>query len=265
MRQFLLPEDWDGGLLCSIVGGRARYISRVLRLTTGDEFPAVDASGRRWLARVGEVGRELVLLEVMELPLGFDVSAFGGARRRASLPVPGVRVVGASLAGGRDSPSITLVQGLPRGTRMDLIVRQAAETGVERVIPLLSRNCVARFEGEEGLRRARWQRIAREALQQSGSSIATVIGNQTPLEKLEEALGPERGPRLRLLFHEAPLAQAGLHEYLSGAPAEIALCVGPEGGFAPGAVLRTETAALFAVAAVEIILSERSSWTPKPS
>lgn len=72
-----------------------------------------------------------------------------------------------------------------------------------------------------------------------------------------------------------------MHGYLTEASEAIALCVGPEGGFSreevdfllaegfkplrlAGAVLRAETAALYAVAAAQIVLSERSSWIPKP-
>jgi 16S rRNA (uracil1498-N3)-methyltransferase len=72
-----------------------------------------------------------------------------------------------------------------------------------------------------------------------------------------------------------------MHGYLNQEPEALALCVGPEGGFSPdevgflvaagfkplhfaGAILRAETAALYAVAAAQIILSERSSWIPKP-
>jgi RsmE family RNA methyltransferase len=83
-----------------------------------------------------------------------------------------------------------------------------------------------------------------------------------------------------LLLDPSPLARESLHGYLTDAPDEIALCIGPEGGFAPEeaqalagmgfrplrlacAILRTETAALYAVAAVETILAERRSWIPK--
>ena len=138
--------------------------------------------------------------------------------------------------------------------------------------------------GEEGggARRARWDRIIREALQQSGSSIRTEVAEPLSLAGLPEALAARGlGPSdPRILLHEAPLAQSSLHGYLTETPKAIALCVGPEGGFAPeeldflldrgfqplrlaGAVLRAETAALYAVAAAQIILSERSSWIPK--
>jgi 16S rRNA (uracil1498-N3)-methyltransferase len=206
-----------------------------------------------------------------------------------------------------------LVQGLPKLAKMDLIVRQAAESGVARVIPLLALRSAARAEAEVRGRCERWRRIVREALQQSGSAVPTRIDEPVGLDLLPTVLGASRGRRICLLLdaeaprpdaaddglrgqtpsacgarraleapgsQSPPLALTSLHGYLTETPDEIVLCVGPEGGFAaeetralakagfaplrlPGAVLRTETAALFAVAAVEIILSERPSWIPR--
>ena len=167
---------------------------------------------------------------------------------------------------------------------MDLVIRQAAEAGVTSILPLLSSRAEVRIqEGTGRARMSRWGRIVREARQQSGSGIATEIAQPLNLEELPNALVARGlGPGSpRILFHEAPLAQSSMHEYLTGAPESLALCVGPEGGFSQsevdflisesfkplrlaGAVLRTETAALYAVAAAQIILSERSSWIPKP-
>jgi 16S rRNA (uracil1498-N3)-methyltransferase len=169
---------------------------------------------------------------------------------------------------------------------MDLVVRQAAETGVACVLPLLTSRAVprdAREGGAPAARQSRWERIVREARQQSGSGRKTEIAAPLPLSELPAALDARGlGPAdPRIVFHEAPLAQASLHGYLSQASGAVALCVGPEGGFAPeeldflldagfqpirlaGAVLRTETAALYSIAAAQIILSERSSWIPKP-
>jgi len=166
---------------------------------------------------------------------------------------------------------------------MDLVLRQAAEAGVARVIPFAAERSVVRPSGaaEGSKRRERGERIVREALQQSGSPIATQVEDFAALADLPARLGPARPESRRLILHETPLAETGLHEYLCGALEEILLCVGPEGGFTdaeieafaawgfaplrlPGAVLRTETAALYAVAAVEIILAERSSWIPSP-
>ncbi|HRZ89225.1 MAG TPA: RsmE family RNA methyltransferase, partial [Spirochaetia bacterium] len=163
----------------------------------------------------------------------------------------------------------------------DLVVRQAAEAGVARIIPVESSRSVARISDEGGAaaKRARWERIVREALQQSGSSLRTEVDSPRPFQELPGILGKAAPGRIGLYFHEAPLEGAALHRYLSGEPEEIVACVGPEGGFSMDevrfldglgfrpahlgpTVLRTETAALYAVAAIQVILRERSSWTP---
>ena len=260
MRQFILPESWDGGDTCLVEGGRARYLARVLRLGVGDAFPGRDVRGGLWACSVLESAPGRLLLSVGS-PVG------------ASVPAQPKGV----------SPRIFLVQGLPKGMKMDLVVRQAAEAGVSAVFPLLAARSVPESEHGFGTRLARWERIVREALQQSGSELRTELVAPLGLSELPAALAAHGvGPSdPKVLFHEAPLAQSSMHGYLTGTPESVVLCVGPEGGFAPeevdfllaqgfkplrlaGAVLRAETAALYAVAAAQIILSERSSWIPKP-
>jgi 16S rRNA (uracil1498-N3)-methyltransferase len=270
MRQFILPGDWDGGPRCLVEGGRARYVARVLRLGPGDSFPGLDSGGRPWTCTVLETEGSRLLL---------SVGPAAGAPSSAAEPSP---------AAGRapdEEPltPIVLVQSLLKAAKMDLVVRQATEAGVSALVPLLASRSVA--QGEEGgaSRIGRWERIVTEAMQQSGSALRTRILEPTRPETLAAVLGSlGLGPSSpRLLLHEAPLAQSSMHGYLTEAPAAVALCVGPEGGFSPGevelllaegfmplrlagAILRAETAALYAVAAVRIILSERSSWIPKP-
>lgn len=298
MRQFALPPSWKGEGPCRIEGGEARYLLRVLRLVPGDSFPGLDAGGARRNCSVISAGEGWLELAVSAPIAGASEEAFpdtrgsrGKARATSSHAAPQSPTLsagpvegsgaGAGGAGRIAVPRIVLVQSMAKGPAMDLVIRQAAEAGVARVIPLEARRSVARAEeGRGASRQGRWERILREGLQQSGSAVATSIDEPVDIRGLGARLGPvPEGGRLALVLHEAPLAQKGLHEYLGSAPAEIVLCVGPEGGFAPdevdflleagfrplllpGAILRTETAALFAVAAVEIILSERSSWTP---
>jgi 16S rRNA (uracil1498-N3)-methyltransferase len=83
---------------------------------------------------------------------------------------------------------------------------------------------------------------------------------------------------LGIILHQDPLVQEGFHDYLSINPDLVALAIGPEGGFSPeevsrflmagfkplvigNTILRTETAALYAAAAVRIILLENTAWT----
>jgi 16S rRNA (uracil1498-N3)-methyltransferase len=298
MRQFVLPADWEEGPRCRLEGERAHYLVRVLRLVPGDRFAALDGRGQRRDCELLEAGPGAVVLAVGPARAaprpGAELlpDAHGG---KAGQPAPAgsgaPAVMGASASpdapperGGREAwPRITLVQSLAKGPAMDLVLRQAAEAGVERIIPFAAERSVVRLTGdgadEGGRRRERGQRIVREALQQSGSPIATRVEDAASLPDLAARLGPRGARSQRLILHEAPLAETALHEYLGGALEEIVLCVGPEGGFTdaeiaafaalgfaplrlPGAVLRTETAALYAVAAVEILLAERSSWIP---
>jgi 16S rRNA (uracil1498-N3)-methyltransferase len=166
---------------------------------------------------------------------------------------------------------------------MDLIVRQAAEGGISEIVPFVSEHAVPKEQGPRRNRAERWRRIIREARQQSGSGTATCIREPCGRETLMaywEALRGRYTPALGLLLHQDPLEQGTFHGYLNINPGLVVLAVGPEGGFSPGeaalfldagfkpltmgdTILRTETAALYAAAAVRIILLERASWMLK--
>jgi len=170
--------------------------------------------------------------------------------------------------------SINLYQCLPKGSRMDLIVRQATELGVHRIVPLLSERTVKRFAAGDGFEKkvARWVRITKEALQQSGVRIKPVIEKPCSLKALEER---EKG--CDLFFHPQKTADTNLHQLLADPPRIVNLLIGPEGGFSEmeiayilglgfsavslgETVLRVETAALYAAAAVKILLLESNFW-----
>jgi 16S rRNA (uracil1498-N3)-methyltransferase len=128
--------------------------------------------------------------------------------------------------------------------------------------------------GEDDGRVDRLRRIAREALQQSGTPVLPEIEGPRPFASIA---GEDWG--VPLLFHEKPLGDQPLHALLAARPAAVSLLVGPEGGlsaaevalaqgtgfrpvhFSTG-VLRVETAATYALGAVMTILQERDAWIP---
>jgi 16S rRNA (uracil1498-N3)-methyltransferase len=173
---------------------------------------------------------------------------------------------------------------------MDVIVRQAAEGGIAEIVPFVSEFSFAKADaGEQKF--SRWQRIIKEARQQSGSKIATSIRRPLIKEELFNYWKELRASgALGLLFHHQGLEQKPLHSYLDSSyldnsnldsvPKHVALAVGPEGGFSGeevslflengfnpftigDTILRTETAALYCAAAVRILLWERDSWQLK--
>lgn len=276
MKRLLLPGDLAGVRRHLLDRENSFHILRVLRLARGSTIEAMDDAGNRFSATLAGVkaGRAL-----------FDLAAKipGPADSGPVEPVAGSALAGERAELPRDRPPrIALVQGLPKGQKMDLIIRQAVEAGVELILPLQTRYSVVRELGKEetaggGSRR---DRILKEALQQSGSLVRSRLGPTSSVENLgarliDEGFAPETS--LYLMFHELDIAKLSLHEYCAGGPASVVILVGPEGGFSPeetrsfldlgfkathipGSILRTETAALFALAAVKTILMEKNVW-----
>ena len=246
MKQFLLPSSYAAEARLSLTGDDHHYLARVLRLREGAELPAVDVKGSRYRMTVLRVDKSQCLVEL--------------------LPDRGDEVPAAGF-------SLTLLQCLPKGRKIDLIIRQATEAGVARVIPLFSERSIVR-PADEAVRQARLARVAREALQQSGRARLPVIESPRTLASLAGAPG-DWGTAL--FFHEQRLSAGSLHELLAGQTDRVSILVGPEGGLSPtevdllmaagfrpahlgSGVLRVETAALYAIAAVRTIVQERDSW-----
>ncbi|MDR2109863.1 MAG: RsmE family RNA methyltransferase [Spirochaetaceae bacterium] len=266
MKRFLLsaPPDRDGSVFLS--GKDYHYLARVRRIGPGDIFKALLPSGEEIRVRVRSLGDGCLAGDCL---FNGDAAKDSGAR-------PGL--TGESPPDAL--PPVILFQALPKGAKMDLIVRQAAEGGIAELVPFVSAYSVPKPRSE---RTERWKRIVKEARQQSGSPVATLIREtQTPAALMAywDSLRDRRPGALGLLFHHAPLETGTFHGYLNINPELVVLAIGPEGGFSPAeavqfmaagfkplvmgeTTLRTETAALYAAAAVRIILLERASWTLK--
>ena len=244
MRHLQLPLSVGVGSRCTVEGDDFHYLAHVRRVVSGDEIPVIDRTGAAYLAIVDEVTRDEIALSI--------------ARPRDSLVIPG-------------APTITLYQALPKGRKLEEIVRAAVQAGVSRIVPVRTSRTVANPGDRFEARRDRLNRIAREATQQSGAVAASV----DRLIELEE-VRPEPDA-ISLILHVEPLERQSIHSYLSENPRRVELLVGPEGGLADDEisrlielgfrpvnlgplVLRTEVAGLYAVAAIRTILLERDQW-----
>jgi 16S rRNA (uracil1498-N3)-methyltransferase len=278
LRRFILPLPPDPQGFIRLTGRDYHYLVRVRRLGPGAIFPALLPGGAEAQIRVHSTDGDTLLGECLAPPEKGRLAPVSPPEKGCLAP-------------------ILLFQALPKGAKMDLIVRQAAEGGISEIVPFASEHSIPKMQGgEEKLRR--WERIVREARQQSGSGIATAIHAPLDMKGLLaywETMR-ERAGGLGLLFHQDPvdpadvspaapgpagLEQGSLHGYLGTAPELIAMAIGPEGGFSPAEVtlflaagfkplkigdtiLRTETAALYGAAAIRVILLESNSWTHKP-
>lgn len=181
-----------------------RHLARVLRLAPGDCVHVVDGRGTEFTVRLESIeGR----------------AAAGTILARSS--------------SATESPlAITLAQGIPKGDKMEWIVRTATELGAARVVPLLTERSIPRLEPGRWRERARrWQRVAKEAAKQCGRAVIPTVDAPRSIREFADA---ERAADLALCLWEGE--RRGLSEVLDarrGPVASALLVVGPEGGLAP--------------------------------
>ena len=219
-------------------------------------------------------------IRVLRLAVGEVITLFGGGadegEARACIVAIGKKTVEVEVSAWvarsvESSVHITLVQALAVGDKMDLIVQKAVELGAAQIVPLRATRSTLKLDGERAEKRvAHWNGVAVAACEQCGRNRVPEV---TQVCGLDEVLTMSRSAkRAAALLHPqggVPLARwAAAHQ---GTP--LAILVGPEGGFteqemtqavALGAtlvtlgprVLRTETAGLAALAALQATLGD---------
>jgi 16S rRNA (uracil1498-N3)-methyltransferase len=229
VKQFILSKEPDSDNIVRLDGKDYRYLVRVRRLAVGEYFPALLPNGKETLVQILSINHGIMTGRCTE--------------KESSTQCSG------SL------PQIILFQALPKGDKMDLIVRQAAEGGVTEIVPFVSEFSISKkVAGEHKF--SRWERIIKEARQQSGSKIATVIRQPLAITELIDYWRKIKNNSLGLLFHHLPgnlynkqskgldstnldstsldfssLDKNSLHGYLGKECKIVALAIGPEGGF----------------------------------
>ena len=235
--RFHYPGSLQQGDVVALPQQAAHHAARVLRLAAGDGVTLFNGQG-------GEFGATIVRVGKAEVSVA----------------------IGTHLDRECESPlGITLVQALSGGDKMDFTVQKAVELGVSMIQPVIGNRSVVRLAGERAEKRVQhWQGVVISACEQCGRNRVPAVGAILPLETW--LWGAERSG-LRLVF--APDATQTLHE-LPAPEAGVTVLAGPEGGFSEAEVaaaaacgfipvrlgprvLRTETAALAAIAAMQAV------------
>lgn len=217
----------------------------------------------------------LHLTRVLRLDAGAALTLFDGTggEYRGTLERDGRKFwarVGTHDPVERESPlDITLLQGVARGERMDLIVQKATELGVARIVPVLAERTVVRVDAGQRTRKLEhWRAVAIAACEQCGRNRVPAVA--APLS-LGDAIATLPADSRRCLL--AADGGESLGALANGPPAGVALLIGPEGGLADterrfaaangfGAyrigprILRTETAGLAALAALQSLAGD---------
>jgi 16S rRNA (uracil1498-N3)-methyltransferase len=234
--RFYLDQPLAPGARFSLPPGPARHAARALRLVVDDTITLFNGRGGEFAARIERIHKDEVAIAI---------TGFADIERESRLRV-------------------MLAQGISSGERMDYTLQKAVELGVAAIQPIAARRSVVKLAGERADRRiAHWQGVVASACEQCGRNQVPVVAPPLPLAHW---LGQQQGGRLLFL---SPLAEARLADLPPPVTPDW-LVAGPEGGFeadeiaalhAAGAVpvrlgprvLRTETAALAALAAMQTL------------
>lgn len=221
-----------------------RHLRDSLRLDTGDELTVTDRAGVRYRTEIVQVTANALEARILD---------------KATAPQ-------------RTSPTVVLAQALLKGEKMDWVVQKATELGIDRLVPVQTKHSVIRIHPERlDHQRARWERIAVEAAQQSERWTLPTIEVPTDLQNLfqQQAVAAakiilsERSRNLPVITVPLP----------TGPEQTVVILIGPEGGWDPEElhlaaaagfqaatigtrILRAETAAIAAISIVQSRLGE---------
>ncbi len=235
MRRFFISAQQRENSAVILTGSEAHHLANVLRLQAQDQVEFIDGSGRILVSRLERVTPNKVEATVVEERL-----------ERVETPFP-----------------ITLLMGVLKGKKMELVIQKATELGVHQVLPVHTRFCAFQAQGEKQQRR--WQRIMVEACKQCKRTQPMSILPITRFEQVDfsqfthKVVGWEKE-------HSGRLTPGTFHT-----PGPVCIGIGPEGGwheneithlldkaFLPVTlgphILRGETAAIAATAIVQNML-----------
>lgn len=198
------PEAVQGDVV-SFDAEETHHLARVLRIGPGELVRALDGRGFELTVRLTAVH-----------PRGAIGTLIGREPIATESPL-----------------ALTLAQGVPKGDKMELIVRMATELGARQIAPLLTERTVVRLDARGWTaRQRRWQRVAQESAKQCGRAVVPAVAGPMPLASW---LGARRATDVLVCLCEAEML--GLDEVLPPGPLPgAALVVGPEGGLSDAEV-----------------------------
>jgi 16S rRNA (uracil1498-N3)-methyltransferase len=228
------PADLAHAVQIALPEGAAHHAARVLRLKAGDNITLFNGEGGEYEASIHEVSKSEVLVDV-----------------------------GKHVAVEREAPlHITLAQGLSAGDKMDDTLQKAVQLGIAVFAPIDTRKSIVRLTEERAQKRQRhWCDIAIAACEQCGRNRVPQVNEVEKFERFVQATDKQSAR-----FILSPRGELSLNQ-LNKPAGDIVLLCGPEAGFSDEEeqlamadgfvpvrlgprVLRTETAALAALAAI---------------
>ncbi len=236
--RFYNPENLAIGASAKLSDNAATHATRVMRLNVGDDLTLFCGDGFDYICELLSIKKSEVLAQV-----------------KASVKIE-----------NESNLSITLLQGISAGDRMDIALQKAVELGVNHIIPIKTERSVVKLDEEKAKKRTEhWQNVVIAACEQSGRAVIPQV--QVPISLALWLAANPANANTRITLD--PLAKGKLKD-LPKAQAQIELLIGAEGGLSANEIalaaqhgfngvqlgkriLRTETAPLAAIAAMQTL------------
>lgn len=183
----------------------AAHITRVLRMNAGDEILIFDGTGYEYTARLISVDKDRCEAEILA----------------------------SKFSANEPSVKVTIYQGIPKSGKMEGIIQKSVELGVYSIVPVSMDRCVSKLDGgkKEAEKIKRWNKVAVEAAKQCGRGILPKVENAV---SFDEAIKRMTDAGLSIMPYEmlGHIGQSNLKTVLTENKAiDIAVIIGPEGGF----------------------------------
>ena len=200
MHRFFVPVEWIEDGRARLGQQVARQISRVLRMSAGEQVVLLDNSGREYVTRLERITHTMVEGEVTSVLRG----------------------------SGKPRLDVTLYQALLKGDRFEWVLQKGTELGVSTFVPMSTERTVLRSkEYPKKLSGGRWESIIREAAEQSRCSILPEIHHAVDFKEACQAI---EGKGLSLMPWERERSRS-LRSILLGENVDkVNIFIGPEGG-----------------------------------
>lgn len=244
MYHFFVSEEQINGENAYIEGSDVNHIANVLRMKPGEELLISVKGDWDYLCKIVDIETDRVNLKVLE------------SMEQRELPV-----------------NITLLQGIPKSDKLEMIIQKAVELGVSEIIPVKTKRVVVKIDEKKvDTKVNRWNAIAESAAKQSKRSIIPKV--HEPMS-IDNALEIVKDFGVKLIPYENADGIDKTRKILDGMDKtkDIVVFIGPEGGFEEAEVeriknsgfevitlgkriLRTETAGLALLSNIMIRLED---------
>ena len=234
MHKFFVPKDSIDGNNAVIDNEDVKHIYRVLRLQVGDKISINNCEGKEYIGKITYIDKKVVNVNLLE-----------------ENPI------------NNESPiEVYLFQGLPKSTKMDLIVQKNTELGVKAITPILTERVVVKTELKDYKKIDRWNRIALEACKQCKRSLVPQINETIEFDNLLKKL---KNVDLVVVPYENEEGY-GIKKLVKSIDKihinKVAIVIGPEGGFEEIEILKLkEIGAKIITLGPRILRTETAGFT----